>query len=115
VRCRITCDTVRGRHRPDADEAAATATSFSDSGTRSGPPPCRRNQFLRIYRTGEAPVAPAGSDFHHLLEAAQHSRSVARTAGWERFVTSTRLLDEIARVLRLAIGVVNDGNILAED
>jgi hypothetical protein len=40
---------------------------------------------------------------------------VARTAGWERFVTSTRLLDEIARVLRLAIGVVNDGNILAED
>ena len=71
--------------------------------------------LLRIYRTGQAPAAPAESDFHRLLEAAQHSRSAARTAGREWFVTSTRFLDEIARVLKLSTEVVNDGNILAED
>lgn len=65
--------------------------------------------LLRIYRTDGAAAAPVESDFHRLLEAADHSRSVARSAGREWFVTSTRFLDEIARVLRLTVEVVNDG------
>lgn len=43
-----------------------------------------------------------------MLEAADHSRSVARTAGREWFVTSTRFLDELARVMQLSINVVNE-------
>jgi hypothetical protein len=46
-------------------------------------------------------------------EAALHCRSMASTAGWEWFITSTRFLDEIARVVRISIEVIN-GNILAE-
>ena len=63
--------------------------------------------LLRIYRTDGA-AAPVESDFHRLLEAADHSRSVARSAGREWFVTSTRFLDEVARVLKLSVEVVND-------
>jgi hypothetical protein len=43
-----------------------------------------------------------------LLEAADHSR-IARSAGREWFVTSSRFLDEVARVMRLPVVVVNDG------
>ena len=50
----------------------------------------------------------AESTFHRLLEAADHSRSVARTAGREWFVTSTRFLDELARVMGLDTFVVTD-------
>ena len=71
--------------------------------------------LLRIYRTDGAPAAPMESDFHRLLEAAQHSRSIARSAGREWFVTSTRFLDEIARVLKLSVQVVNDSNALDEE
>ena len=64
--------------------------------------------LLRIYPVDGQPTADIESDFHRLLEAADHSRSVARTAGREWFVTSTRFLDEIARVLKLHVVVVND-------
>jgi T5orf172 domain-containing protein len=66
--------------------------------------------LLRIYRTTESTVAIKSieSDFHRLLEAADHYRSVERTAGKEWFVTSMRFLDEVARVMRLPIVFVNE-------
>ena len=70
--------------------------------------------LLRIYRTGGAAATPVESDFHRLLEAADHSRNVARSAGREWFLTSTRFLDEIARVLKLSVEVVNDDSGLDE-
>ena len=63
--------------------------------------------LLRIYRTDGTATTGVESDFHRLLEAADHHRSVARTAGREWFVTSTRFLDEVARVMRLPAVVVN--------
>ena len=72
--------------------------------------------LVRIYRTdlsggGNGQVE---SDFHRLLEAADHTRSVARTAGREWFVTSTRFLDEVARVMRLPVVVVNETEVAGE-
>jgi hypothetical protein len=64
--------------------------------------------LLRIYRTGELPTGEVERDFHRLMEAADHHRSVARSAGTEWFVTSTRFLDEVARVMRLDVVVVNE-------
>lgn len=64
--------------------------------------------LLRIYRVDGQSTAEIESGFHRLLEAADHARSVARTAGREWFVTSIRFLDEIARVLKLVTIVVND-------
>ncbi len=65
--------------------------------------------LLRVYRARLEDFTPQlESTFHRLLEAAAHSRNVARTAGREWFVTSTRFLDEIARALQLDIDVVND-------
>lgn len=64
--------------------------------------------LLRIYKTDGTATAKTESDFHRLLEAADHSRSVTRSAGREWFVTSTRFLDEVARVLKLPVVVVND-------
>jgi hypothetical protein len=69
--------------------------------------------LLRIYRTDSATGA-VESSFHRLLEAADHSRSIARTAGREWFVTSTRFLDEVARVLNLPIEAVNDAEVVDE-
>jgi hypothetical protein len=51
------------------------------------------------------------SDFHRMLEAADHYRSVARSAGKEWFVTSTRFLDELARVMRLPVIVGNEDSV----
>lgn len=70
--------------------------------------------LLRIYRT-DGSTASAESDFHRLLESADHSRNVARTAGREWFVTSTRFLDEIARVMKLPVVVVNDAGDLGDE
>jgi hypothetical protein len=67
--------------------------------------------LLRVYPTGERPSAEVESDFHRLLEAADHSRSVARTAGREWFVTSLRFLDEAARIMRLPVIAVNEATI----
>jgi hypothetical protein len=67
--------------------------------------------LLRIYATGPGSNAEAESIFHRLLVAADHSRSVARAAGREWFVTSTRFTDEVARTLKLPIRVVNEGTV----
>ncbi|MBB0994356.1 GIY-YIG nuclease family protein [Dietzia sp. SLG510A3-3B2-2] len=64
--------------------------------------------LLRIYRVSNGETAEAEKTFHRLLEAADHYRSVARTAGREWFVTSTRFLDELARALRFDTVVVNE-------
>jgi hypothetical protein len=71
--------------------------------------------LLRIYRTDGAGTAPVENSFHRLLEAADHTRSVARTAGREWFLTTTRFLDEIAKVMSLPVVVVNDTDVLDED
>lgn len=71
--------------------------------------------LLRIYRTDGAGTTEVESSFHRLLEAADHFRSVARSAGREWFLTTTRFLDEIARVLRLPAEVVNDTTVEPED
>lgn len=67
--------------------------------------------LLRIYRLEQGTAARVESSFHRLLESADHSRSVARSAGREWFLTSTRFLDEIARVLLLPIVVVNEATV----
>lgn len=67
--------------------------------------------LLRIYRSDSGSTATTENNFHRLLEAADHARSVARSAGREWFVTSTRFLDEVARVMGLQIIVVNDASI----
>jgi hypothetical protein len=36
------------------------------------------------------------------------ANGLARSAGWECFVTSARFLDEVAHVLKLPVVVVND-------
>lgn len=64
--------------------------------------------LLRIYATGPGSNSDAEAAFHRLLVAADHSRSVARSAGREWFVTSTRFTDEVARALKFPIRVVNE-------
>ena len=64
--------------------------------------------LLRIYLVESGSTATAESTFHRLLEAADHYRSVSRSAGREWFVTSTRFLDEVARTLKLPVAFVND-------
>ncbi|MGV0809017.1 GIY-YIG nuclease family protein [Mycolicibacterium setense] len=71
--------------------------------------------LLRIYRTDPQTSAIAEDRFHRLLEAADHQRSVARTAGREWFVTSTRFLDEVAITLALPIEVVNEAEITDDE
>jgi hypothetical protein len=71
--------------------------------------------LLRIYTTGAGAAAHAEATFHRLLEAADHHRSVARTAGREWFVTSTRFLDEVARALGFDVVVVNEAGVSDDD
>jgi hypothetical protein len=65
--------------------------------------------LLRIYRTNGDSVAYAEAAFHRLLDAADHSRTIGRSAGREWFLAHTRFLDEIAATLGLHIAVINDG------
>jgi hypothetical protein len=65
--------------------------------------------LLRIYRTSGYSAGPAEATFHRLLDAADHSRSIGKSAGREWFLTHTRFLDEIARTLGLHIDVINEG------
>jgi len=68
--------------------------------------------LLRIYRVPEQQAsADIEGRFHRLLEAADHSRNTARTAGREWFVTSTRFLDEVAKTFNLEVEVVNPTDI----
>jgi hypothetical protein len=71
--------------------------------------------LLRIYRTDGSPTAAVEAAFHRLLEAADHSRSVSRSAGREWFVTSTRFLDEVAKVMKLSVEIVNDADTVGDD
>jgi hypothetical protein len=71
--------------------------------------------LLRIYRTDGSPTAPVEAAFHRLLVAADPSRSVSRSAGREWFVTNTRFLDEVAKVMKLSIEVVNDADTVGDD
>jgi hypothetical protein len=70
-------------------------------------PPCRYNSVGD--RTDGDPAAPAEAIFHRLLDAADHGRTVGKSAGREWFLTHTRFLDEIARTLGLRINVINQG------
>jgi T5orf172 domain len=65
--------------------------------------------LLRIYRTSDDSSARAEAAFHRLLDAADHSRTIGRSAGREWFLTHTRFLDEIARTLGLSVDVINEG------
>jgi hypothetical protein len=53
-------------------------------------------------------AAPAEVAFHRLLDAADHSRTIGKSAGREWFLTHTRFLDEIARTLGLHIDAINE-------
>jgi hypothetical protein len=64
--------------------------------------------LLRIYRTSGDSAALAESAFHRLLDAADHSRTIGKSAGREWFLTHTRFLDEVARTLGLQIDVINE-------
>jgi hypothetical protein len=65
--------------------------------------------LLRIYRTGRDSAARAEVTFHRLLDAADHSRTIGKSAGREWFLTHTRFLDEMAKTLNLDIDVINEG------
>lgn len=65
--------------------------------------------LLRIYRTDGRVNAETEKTFHDLLVAAGHGRSVAKTAGREWLLTSTRFLDAVAKALSMPIIVVNEG------
>ena len=72
--------------------------------------------LLRVYPTGdETPSGEHERTFHALLDAAEHSRQVTRTAGREWFVTSLRFLDEIAGALGLSVRIVNDAETIDEE
>lgn len=62
--------------------------------------------LLRIYPTAEDASLGYESQFHDLLEAADHDRSEARTGGTEWFLTSLKFLDAIAEVFGLQIRAV---------
>ncbi|WP_424184327.1 GIY-YIG nuclease family protein [Actinokineospora sp. G85] len=66
--------------------------------------------LLRIYNEAAKPSAEVESTFHRLLEAAGHSRSVARSAGREWFLTSIKFLDEIARALDMPVQVITSAD-----
>lgn len=59
--------------------------------------------LLRIYRVPVGETPEVEQKFHRVLVAADHDRSVARTAGREWFVTSTRFLDEVAGLMGLEV------------
>lgn len=63
--------------------------------------------LLRIYPT-QAQTLQVEQTFHRLLQAADMSPVLTRSAGREWFITSLRFLDEVARTLQLPIEIVND-------
>jgi len=64
--------------------------------------------LLRVYPCTEGESTELERTFHGLLEAADHDRSTARTAGTEWFLTSVKFLDAIAGVLKLPVREVTD-------
>lgn len=59
--------------------------------------------LLRIYETTGSDAARQERQFHDLLEAADHSRSKARSGGTEWFLTSLRFLDMVGSTIGLTI------------
>jgi hypothetical protein len=68
--------------------------------------------LLRVYECPDSSTATAERKIHQILEAADHSRSTARTGGTEWFLTSLRLLDVLATTLNLKTRIVNDPEFL---
>jgi hypothetical protein len=69
---------------------------------------------LRIYRTNDAPAALSRAISTACWKPTSlPERGQRRRLEW--FITSSRFLGEIARVLRLPIEAINDDNILSED
>lgn len=66
--------------------------------------------LLRYYRDDHrsTPVGELERTFHTLIEAADHDRSRARSAGTEWFTTSVKFTDAVARALGLTIVEVSD-------
>ncbi len=64
--------------------------------------------LLRIYVTPSEDTIAREREFHELLDAADHARSLARTGGTEWFLTSVRFLDTVAATLHLEIRRVYD-------
>lgn len=71
--------------------------------------------LLRIYPTADMDSAGVEADFHRTLRAFGHDREVERVAGREWFLTTTRALDQTARILGLAIEVINEAVDALED
>jgi len=57
--------------------------------------------LLRVYKTDD-PMA-AEKDFHMLLDAAEHQRSVGAAVGKEWFVTTVEYCDAVATALKLTV------------
>jgi hypothetical protein len=57
--------------------------------------------LLRVYTTDD-PTA-AEKDFHMLLDAAEHQRSVGAAVGKEWFVTTVKYCDAVATALKLTV------------
>jgi hypothetical protein len=66
--------------------------------------------LLRIYECGSEDTLPREREFHNLLEAADHSRSNARSGGTEWFLTSLRFLDTIAKTFGLKVNNVQEAD-----
>lgn len=64
--------------------------------------------LLRIYSAPPNECSTLEKQFHSMMEAADHNRSVSRSAGREWFVTSTKFLDQFARALGLPIHVIKE-------
>jgi hypothetical protein len=66
--------------------------------------------MLRTYRSAtiNRSVEELERAFHFLLVAADHERPIARSAGKEWFITTTRFTDAIAKTLGLEITQVSD-------
>lgn len=64
--------------------------------------------LLRVYEAAGDDALRMEREFHDFLEAADHTRSSARTGGTEWFLTSLRFLDKIAASLGLKTNLVYD-------
>ena len=64
--------------------------------------------LLRIYESTGEDAMRQERQFHDLLEAADHSRSTARSGGTEWFLTNLRFLDAVAGAIGLKTHVVFD-------
>jgi hypothetical protein len=64
--------------------------------------------LLRVYEAAGEDALRMEREFHDFLEAADHTRSTARTGGTEWFLTSLRFLDKIAASLGLKANLVYD-------